>query len=82
MLTGPSEEKTIIKAINWSGRNILIILLRDEWTNITLVEQISGAMSILSTIGKERGLSHTTEVPYLPYLPNLIKRISQHSLLR
>ena len=79
MLTGPSEEKTIIKAINWSGRNILIILLRDEWTNITLVEQISEAMSILSTIGKERRLSHTTEVPYLP---NLIKRISQLSLLR
>ena len=44
-----------------------IFLLRDDWTNITLVEQLSGAMSILSTIGKERGLLHTTEVAFPKY---------------
>ena len=40
------------------------ILLRDEWTNTTLVDQLFGAMSILSRIGKERGLAHTTEVNF------------------
>ena len=46
----------------------LIALLRDKWTNSTLVDQLSDAMSILSTIGKGRGLVHTTEVAFQNYL--------------
>jgi len=36
---------------------------RDEWTkNVSLVEQLSDAMRILTSIAKDRGLAHTTEV--------------------
>lgn len=35
---------------------------RDEWTNRTLVDQLSEAMSVLSRMSQERGLLHTTEV--------------------
>ena len=47
---------------------VFIALLRDEWTNSTLVDELSGAINILSTIGKGRGLVHTTEVAFQNYL--------------
>ena len=39
-----------------------LIVVRDGWTNVSLVEQLSDAMRILTTIAKDRGLAHTTEV--------------------
>merc|ERR1719500_1392475 len=34
----------------------------DGWTNVSSVQQLSGAMRILTEISKDRGLAHTTEV--------------------
>ena len=79
MLTGPGENWCMSNSVSskmllkvWHTLAAIsikygIFLLRDDWTNITLVEQLSGAMSILSTIGKERGLLHTTEVAFPKY---------------
>ena len=51
---------------------------RDEWTDESLVDQLSGAMSVLTSLARERGLAHTTEVGFrfvlnliLTYLPFL-----------
>jgi len=35
---------------------------KDGWTNVSLVDQLSKAMRILTDIAKDRGLAHTTEV--------------------
>ena len=41
---------------------IWLILWRDDWTDESLVNQLSAAMSVLTTLGTERGLAHITEV--------------------
>jgi len=35
---------------------------KDEWTDESLVDQLSGAMSVLTTLARNRRLAHTTEV--------------------
>ena len=37
-------------------------LARDGWTDESKVEKLSAAMRIITTIAKDRGLMHTTEV--------------------
>ena len=56
---------------------IFIVLLRDEWTNRTLVDQLSEAMSVLSEMSQERGLLHTTEVAF-PFPFDLHPLLSRH----
>ena len=49
-----------------------IFYARDEWTDESLVDQLSGAMSVLTTLARNRGLAHTTEVGF-GFVSNLIQ---------
>jgi len=42
--------------------NLHVDWTSDGWTNVSLVEQLSDAMKILTSIAKDKGLAHTTEV--------------------
>ena len=42
-----------------------LLFPRDGWTDVSLVEKLSHAMRIFTTLGKDRGLIHTTEVARL-----------------
>jgi len=42
--------------------NLHVDWTKDDWTDESLVNQLSAAMSVLTTLGTERGLAHITEV--------------------
>ena len=65
MLIGPGDAILLFSVLGESC--VFMVLLRDQWTNTTLVDKLSEAMNIFSTIGKGRELEHTTEVAFQNY---------------
>ena len=55
---GSLEDKTL----GVKNDSLIIHLKRDEWTDTAPLTELSNAMAFISTLSKNLGLNHTTEV--------------------